>query len=65
MYPIDKLINYLKTVDEVQILELLDLSTEDIIHRFHDKIMERRSYLQKEVELFDDTEAELFLDDDE
>lgn len=65
MYPIDKLINYLKTVDEVQILELLDLSTEDIISRFHDRIVERRSYLVKEVEIFDEAEAELFFDEDE
>jgi hypothetical protein len=50
-YPIDRLLNYLKTVDEVQILELLDLSTEDILDRFHDRVASRRHYLEKELEV--------------
>lgn len=63
MYPIDKLLNYLRTVDEVQILELLDLSTEDILERFRDRIISRRKYLEKEVEVIYDEEGEAFLDD--
>jgi hypothetical protein len=50
-YPIDRLLNYLRTVDEVQILELLDLSTEDILNRFHDRVASRRHYLEKELEV--------------
>jgi hypothetical protein len=64
MYPIDKLLNYLYKLDEVSILELLDLSTEDILDRFRDKVIERRAYLQKEVEIIDPEEQELFLEDD-
>lgn len=63
MYPIDKLLNYLRTVDEVQILELLDLSTEDILERFRDRVISRRKYLEKEVEVIYDEEGEAFLDD--
>lgn len=56
MYPLDKLLNYLRTVDEVQILELLDLSTEDILDRFRDRIVSRRQFLEKEAEIIDPTD---------
>ena len=58
MYPLDKLLNYLRTVDEVQILELLDLSTEDILDRFRDRIVSRRQFLEKEAEIFDPVDFE-------
>lgn len=63
MYPIDKLLEYLRTVDEVQILELLDLSTDDILERFRDRVVSRRKYLEKEVEVIYDDDGEAFLDD--
>lgn len=63
MYPIDKLLEYLRTVDEVQILELLDLSTDDILERFRDRVVSRRKYLEKEVEVIYDDEGGAFLDD--
>jgi predicted ribonuclease toxin of YeeF-YezG toxin-antitoxin module len=57
-YPLDKLLAYLKTVDEVQILELLDLSTEDILTRFHDRVSSRRQYLEKELEVLYEEDVE-------
>ncbi len=46
-----KILEALRTVDEVQILELLDISTEDLLLKFKDKIGERKAYLEKELEL--------------
>ena len=57
--PLNELIDHLQSVDEVQILELLDIKTKEILERFEDKIRERRSYLQKELEILtDDDEGE-------
>jgi hypothetical protein len=41
----------LKRLDEVTILELLEIRSEDIVDRFMDKIEERADYLE---ELLDD-----------
>jgi len=49
--PLDTIINYLQSVDEVQILELLDLKTEDILERFPDIIEKRKNILEKELEI--------------
>ena len=57
MYPLDKLLEYLRTVDEVQILELLNISTEEILERFRDRIVKRRIFLEKELELFGEEDA--------
>lgn len=51
MIPLDLLLTYLAQVDEVTLLELLDISTEDLIAKFADKIEARRDYLEKEFEL--------------
>lgn len=58
MYPLDKLLTYLYTVDEVQILELLDITTEDILDRFRDRIVARRQFLEKEAEIIDPADFE-------
>jgi len=60
MYPLDLLINYLKQLDEVQLLELLDISSEDLIVAFRSKINSRRAILEKEVEMMptDDIEPD-------
>jgi hypothetical protein len=67
MYPLDLLKEYLKTLDEVQLCELLDIAAEDLVDRFADKIRERRSYLTKELELINevtDARAEDFVDEE-
>lgn len=51
-----QLLEYLEKVDEIQILELLDLKTSDIIARFPDVIEERRAILSKELELLSEDE---------
>lgn len=51
MYPLDLLLQYLKQVDEVQLLELLDITSEDLLIAFKSKVMARRSILEKEVEM--------------
>lgn len=38
----------LKNVDEISLMELLDVSSEDLIEAFEDKIEERYEELQKE-----------------
>lgn len=48
----DELKNALLRVDEIQVLELLDISTEDLLERFEDKIRKRLDYLRKEMEIF-------------
>jgi len=39
---------YLKTIDEVSLLEVLEISSEDIVDRFLDKIEDRYDYLKYE-----------------
>lgn len=57
MIPLDLLIEYLKQIDEVQLLELLDIKADEILERFRDKIKDRRSFLEKEMELVQAIEA--------
>ena len=45
-----ELVEWLKTLDEVTILELLDLTAEDIVDRFEDRIEENFSRLEAEKE---------------
>lgn len=55
----DKLIQ----LDEISVMELLDLSSEDLVDRFEDKIQSRADYL--ESELHDEYEEYLWEDDEE
>ncbi len=48
-----ELIEVLKTYDEVTLLELLDISSEDLVERFRDNIVSRQDYIKKEVEAND------------
>lgn len=52
------LIAKLKEYDEVQILELLDVSSEDLVEMFSHKIRERRAYITKEMELEEGPEGD-------
>lgn len=47
---LDLLIERLKKFDEVALLELLDISSEEIVERFKDVIIKRREYLFGEIE---------------
>lgn len=67
MFPLDLLKEYLKTLDEVMLCELLDISAEDLVDMFEAKIRERRTYLTKELELIQEVEgarAEDFVDEE-
>lgn len=57
---IDILFERLLAYDEVTLLELLDISAEDILNRFRDKVVSRRKQLYGELEILDinDEEAE-------
>jgi phage gp36-like protein len=57
---LDILFERLKQFDEVAILELLDIKTEELLERFKDKVNLRREHLYGEVELLvEDEEDEL------
>ena len=60
---LDILIERLKGFDEVTILELLNINTEDLIERFKDRINSRREYLFGEVEEFPMSVDEEFEDE--
>lgn len=44
------LLQKLKRVDEVTLLELLDISSEDLVDAFLDKIVERIEYIYGQLE---------------
>jgi hypothetical protein len=63
MSHIDILIERLKGFEETQLLELLDLTSEEIVDRFKDVIYNRRDYLFGEVEMLaSEDEEELDFD---
>lgn len=45
-----ELLEKLKGIDEVSLLELLDISSEELINRFEDKIEERADWLFSEAD---------------
>jgi hypothetical protein len=56
---IDILFERLKQFDEVTILELLDLTTEDILRKFKDRVIARREQLYGEIEIYDINDPEV------
>jgi hypothetical protein len=54
MLTIEDLKDKLKKVDEISLLEVLEISSEDIIDRFEDIIINKHGYLVEEFE--DETE---------
>jgi hypothetical protein len=65
MSHVDILIEQLKNFEETQLLELLDLTSEDIVERFRDVIFRRREYLYGEIEMLNidlDQDNEVFVD---
>jgi len=47
---LDLLKELLKKFDEVMILELLDISTEELLDMFEDRVIKKKKYLEQEVE---------------
>lgn len=52
--PLDLLINQLKTYDEVEVCDLLHISSEELCYRFKDRIAARRKFLETELEMYPD-----------
>lgn len=48
-----ELIDWLATLDEISLMELLDVSSEDLVERFEDKIEANFTYLESEKEKMD------------
>ena len=40
----------LKTLDEISLMEILEISSEDLVDRFDDKIEEKYDFLQSEFQ---------------
>lgn len=45
-----ELVRQLKEYDELTVLELLEISAEDIVERFSDKIEERFDFLEEQLD---------------
>jgi len=54
MRTLSDIILYLKRIDEISLLEVLEISSEDLVDRFVDKIEEKYDQLQPEVEAEDE-----------
>jgi len=50
MITLADVINHLKRIDEISLLEVLDISSEDLVDRFVDKIEDKYEQLAKEFE---------------
>lgn len=59
MSHLDILMERLLHYDEIQILELLDISSEEILNRFQDKLLSRRDYVMRELEILEDPEEDI------
>lgn len=45
-----KLLDLLRKVDEITLLELLEITSDDIVDCFHDKIEDKQSYLYAQLQ---------------
>ncbi len=61
---VDLLIERLKQFDEVTLLELLDITAEELLERFRDKVDERKQQLFGEIEILNIEDEELDDEDD-
>jgi hypothetical protein len=61
---VDLLIERLKQFDEVTLLELLDITAEELLERFLDKVDERKQQLFGEIEILNIEDEELDDEDD-
>ncbi len=51
MVPLDRIKEWLLTLDEVQVCDLLDISTEELVYRFEDIIIKKQRHLAREMEV--------------
>jgi len=59
MIHLDILMERLKHYDEITLLELLDISSEDLLERFKDVVASKKQYLAREMELLEETEDDM------
>jgi hypothetical protein len=62
---LNKLKEQLRKQDEVTVLELLDVSSEELVEAFPERIIARKAYITKELEMAldeDDKMKELYFD---
>lgn len=59
-YTLREIMSRLKQLDEITLMEVLEISSEDLIERFVDRVEERQDQLEQEVEGLwsDDTEED-------
>jgi len=50
MLTLSDVINHLKRIDEISLLEILEISSEDIVDRFQDRIEEKYDSLREDLE---------------
>jgi len=53
------IINHLRRIDEISLLEILEISSEDLIDRFTDKIEDKYDLLREDFEDEEDEAEEL------
>jgi len=58
MPQLDELLERLRTYEETTLMELLDLTSDDLVNRFRDRIVSRADYLCREIELLTDGSLE-------
>lgn len=58
-FSLDILFERLKSYDEVTLLELLDITAEDILHKFRDRVIRKQEELYGEIEILDIEDEEL------
>ena len=63
MKTLRELANSLAKQDEVTVLEILDLTSEQIVERFFDVVEEREEYIRKELDEDEEFDLDLFNDD--
>lgn len=60
----DILFERLKNFDEISLLELLDITSEELLERFRDRVIKRQKQLFGEVEILNIDDEELELQDE-
>jgi len=61
---IETLLQRLKGFDEITLLDLLDIDSEQLLIRFQDRVIQRRAYLFGEIEALNEEDALNFIDDE-
>ena len=56
--PIDIILERMRNYDANEVVELLDITAEELIDRFKDKIEDRLDYLAGEFEVFTNTDED-------